>query len=139
MRDVVGEKTQLKCFIENNTLQDPFYQQVILPLFAKRGEEKGFISITPDTRKKPEKFDRIEGNLEPMNRQGRLILNIQEKENPHMQRLEEQFLLISRSMKAPADGPDCIEGGWWLLNENLMKLGEESVIIGKRHTNKKRY
>lgn len=62
-----------------------------------------------------------------------------EKENPHMQRLEEQFLLVSRTMKAPADGPDCIEGGWWLLNENLMKLGEEAVIIGKRITNKKRY
>ena len=66
----------------------------------------GFIGIIPDTRAKPEKFDRIEGNLEPLNRLGKLVLNIDEKDNPHMKRLEEQFKLVNRSMKSPADGPD---------------------------------
>ncbi len=33
-----------------------------------------------------------------------------------MKRLEEQFLLINRAMKSPADGVDCIEGGVWIIN-----------------------
>lgn len=70
IHDYVGDKCQVFYFIENNKLQDPFYEQVFLPLFAAKGQERGFIPISPDTRKKPEKFDRIEGNLEPLNRRG---------------------------------------------------------------------
>lgn len=139
IRDYVNGRTQVYNFIENNKLQDPFYEQVFLPLFAQKGKERGFIGIIPDTRKKPEKFDRIEGNLEPLNRQGRLVLNIDEKTNPHMQRLHEQFLLINRAMKAPADGVDCIEGGVWIINEKISTLSAGSYTIGARHPNKKRF
>lgn len=139
LHDYVGGRKQLRYFIENNSLQDPFYQQVFIPLFAARGMERGFIPISPDERKKPEKFDRIEGNLEPIHRQGRLILNIDEKDDPHMKRLEEQFTLLSRTMKAPADGPDCIEGAWWKLNEMLQSLTDGAIVIGTRHHTKKRY
>lgn len=139
LRDYVGEKTQVYNYIENNKLQDPFYEQVFIPLFAEKGKEKGFVGIIPDTRKKPEKFDRIEGNLEPMNRQGRLILNIDEKDNPHMKRLEEQFLLINRQMKSPADGVDCIEGGVWIINQKISTLSAGSFVVGESYTNSKRY
>ena len=139
IHDYVGDKCQVFYFIENNKLQDPFYEQVFLPLFAAKGQEKGFIPISPDTRKKPEKFDRIEGNLEPLNRQGKLILNIDEKDNPHMQRLEEQFLLLNKRMKAPADGVDCIEGGWYILNSKIRTLTVDSYTIGQHKRSNKRY
>lgn len=140
LRDYVGEKkTQVFYFIENNKLQDAFYQQVFLPLFASKGKENGFIGILPDERRKPEKFDRIEGNLEPLNRKGQLILNIDEKDNPHMKRLEEQFLLINKQMKSPADGVDCIEGGVWIINQKISTLSEGSFTVGQRKTNKKRF
>lgn len=139
LRDYADGRCQLYNYIENNTLQNPFYEQVFLPIFAQKGAEKGFISIIPDERRKPEKFDRIEGNLEPLNRQSRLILNIDEKNNPNMQRLEEQFLLINRGMKSPADGPDCIEGGVFILNAKIQTLSAGSFIVGQRQANKKRY
>lgn len=139
LRDYIADKCQAYYFIENNKLQDPFYEQVFLPLFAAKGQELGFIPISPDTRKKPEKFDRIEGNLEPLNRQGKLILNIDEQNNPHMIRLSEQFLLINKQMKSPADGVDCIEGGWYILNSKIRTLNTESYTIGRRIRNSKRF
>lgn len=139
IKDFVGEKTQVYNFIENNKLQDPFYQQVFIPLFAELSKERGFIGITPDERNKPDKFSRIEGNLEPINRLGNLILNEREKENPHMRRLEEQFLLINPQMKSPADGPDCIEGAVWIVNEKMTALTQGSYTVGRRQRNSNRF
>lgn len=139
IRDYVNERTLYASFIENNTLQDPFYEQVFIPLFAEKGKKQGFIGILPDERKKPPKFDRIEGTLEPLNKQNRLVLNIDEKDNPNMVRLAEQFLLINRAMRSPADGPDCIEGGVWMINKKLQTLSAGGVVIGKNRTTKKRY
>ena len=140
LKRYVSERTQVYNYIENNKLQDPFYEQVFLPLFAEKAKESGFVGITPDTRIKPDKFSRIEGNLEPLNRLGKLIFNEAEKENPHMKRLKDQFLLINAKMKAPADGPDCIEGGVWIINSKISEINPESIIIGHRTFNiKKRY
>jgi hypothetical protein len=131
LRDRIGEKTQPYFYIENNSLQDPFFEQVFKPIFNELGDRRGHISITGDTRDKPDKYVRVEGNLEPLNRAGQLILNIDEKENPHMMRLEEQFLLVNPQMNAPADGPDCIEGGVWIVNQLIAALSFEPVY-GKR-------
>jgi len=138
LRDYIRNRVLAYNYIENNTLQDPFYEQVFRPMFMACGKEKGFINITPDDRKKPDKATRIEGNLEPLNRNGQLIFNIDEKDNPHMQRLEEQFKLFNMQLKAPADGPDCIEGGVWILNKKLSMLGVDSVKTFAKHRNNKR-
>ena len=37
-----------------------------------------------DEEKKTDKATRIEANLEPLNREGNLILNEAERDNPHM-------------------------------------------------------
>lgn len=107
--------------IENNSLQDPFYQQVILPLIYQRANHTGHhLPITPDARKKPEKFYRIEGTLEPLNRLGLLCFNQDEKDNPHMQRMEDQMLGVSITAKT-IDGPDALEGGVWLIKNNIVR------------------
>lgn len=139
LKDYVDDKTQVYNYIENNTLQNPFYEQVFMPLFAQKAKNQGVIGILPDNRKKPDKFSRIEGNLEPLNRQGLLVLNEAERGNPHMKRLEEQFLLINAQMKAPADGPDCVEGGIWIINEKLSALTAGSFTVGRKPAGKKRY
>lgn len=139
LKEFVDGKTQLYNFIENNTLQNPFYEQVFIPLFAQEATEKGFLGITPDERKKPDKFSRIEGNLEPLNRNGFLILNEKEEQNPHMQRLKDQFKLISPRLPHPADGPDTIEGGVWIINQKLTTLTPDTFTIGTKSTNSKRY
>lgn len=130
---------QIYNFIENNKLQDPFYQQVFIPLFMEKAKQKGYyLNIVPDTRIKPDKFSRIEGNLEPLNRNGRLIFNEAEHSNPHMQRLEEQFLLITPQLKAPADGVDAVEGAVFIATQKLRQTSAEQLLIGNRPKNKRR-
>ena len=107
----------VKAYIENNTLQDPFYEQVLLPLIYQQGNASNvFLPVTPDTRKKPEKWSRIEGTLEPINRLGHLIFNEAETDEPGMKRLMAQFRNASRKQRK-LDGVDMVEGGVFLLNE----------------------
>lgn len=136
LEQYAGTGTQVYNYLENNTLQDPFYQQVFLPLFQTAGAAHGhYIHVSPDERKKPEKFVRIEGNLEPLNRVGKLIFNISEKNNPHMQRLEEQFKSVDPQLSAPIDGPDAVEGGYYILNSKNKSM--EPIILGHRTNNNK--
>lgn len=115
------EVENIRIYIENNSLQDPFYQQVILPLiYAQANITKVFLPITPDERKKPEKWSRIEGTLEPINRLGHLIFNETEKDEPNMKRLKAQFKNASRKQKR-LDGPDMVEGA-------VVKLREMEVV-----------
>ena len=131
LNDKCKGKTQVYNYIENNTLQDPFFEQVFKPLFEEVGEKEGYLSIIGDDRKKPDKFVRIEGNLEPLNRNGQLIFNIDEQDNPNMQRLADQFLGVNPQLSYPSDGPDCIEGGVWKINEKIRQLSFQP-ITGKR-------
>jgi hypothetical protein len=111
----------LRVSIENNPLQDPHYQQVLLPLIYQMAETFDFtLPVTEDKRKKPDKFFRIEGTLEPMNRLGNLIFNIAEKKDPHMVRMEDQMLGVS-STATVMDGPDMLEGGSWRLQHNQIQ------------------
>ncbi len=138
LNDKCKGKTQAYNYIENNTLQDPFFEQVFIPLFRKFGEERGHLPISGDDRKKPDKFVRIEGNLEPLNRNGQLIFNVDEQDNPNMQRLAEQFLAINPQLTFPADGPDNIEGGIAKINEKLRTPSVGSMQVGRRPQNKHR-
>lgn len=136
---VKSTSVQLYNFVENNKLQDPFYEQVFKPLFAQKAKEKGYyLNIAPDTRTKPDKFSRIEGNLEPINRSGRLVFNEAEKGNPHFERMAEQFLLITPQLKAPADGPDCVEGGVWIATQKNREHSSQALTMVKRPRNKRR-
>ncbi len=128
----VGSKTTVYNYIENNSLQDPFFRQVFMPLVAQKRKEKGVdLNIIPDEEKKTEKGTRIEANLEPLNREGRLVLNIDEKDDPHMKRLDDQFRLFTLAMKFPADGLDCIEGAKRVIERKMSQLAPPVVIPAK--------
>lgn len=138
-KDYVGDKTQLYSFIENNSLQDPFYQQVLLPLIFDKGKVTGLVlGVTPDDRDKPDKYFRIEGTLDPLNRMGLLILNIDEKEDPHMKRLEAQFKSVSANSKT-MDGPDAVEGGVHIIKNKVATEAAGGIEVFKRKPNKKRF
>lgn len=134
----IPSSVQVYNYIENNSLQDPFFEQVIKPLFNEMSASRGIISLLGDTRKKPDKFQRIEGNLQPLNDSGRLIFNAGKQDNEHFIRAKEQFLLVSPTMKAPADCPDCIEGGVWITKQKIHTLSDNSMLIIKRKKNNKR-
>jgi hypothetical protein len=139
--DYVKGRNTTYNYIENNKLQDAFYQQVYIPAFAAAREEFGgrVVNISPDERKKPEKAIRIEGGLEPLNRRGCLVLNESEKNNPHMRRLEDQFKKFNLRLTFPADGPDCIEGGFFIANMKLSQFTPGSYSVGKVRGHSKRY
>ncbi|MCB6230854.1 hypothetical protein [Flavobacterium psychrophilum] len=124
-----------RIYIENNSLQDPFYEQVLLPLIYQRSRENGFtIPITPDSRRKPDKFFRIEGTLEPHNRLGRLIFNVDQKEEPNMVRTHDQMLAVSPTTKI-MDAPDAIEGACWLIQNRVVKKNS-IYVVGQRSSRK---
>ena len=50
-----------------------------------------------------------------------------------------KFLLLNKRMKAPADGVDCIEGGWYILNSKIRTLTVDSYTIGQHKRSNKRY
>ena len=130
--EYVGGKTPVYCYMENNRLQDPFFQQVFKPLVGKVRRERGIqLYIQPDEARKTEKGTRIEANLEPLNREGNLIFNESEKNNPHLKRLEDQFRLFTLRLRFPADGPDCVEGGLRILKKKVQQLESVTVV---RHT-----
>lgn len=138
MHDHVGDQTQAYVYIENNTLQDPFYEQVLRPLIFTEGEKRGSVlPILPDDRRKPDKYFRIEGTLQPLNEMGLLVFNEDEKNDPHMRRLADQFKSVSPRSKT-MDGADCVEGGVWILNNKLLDMSD-GIKINKRGRNKKRY
>lgn len=132
IRDYVNERTQVYYAVECNGFQDAWYQDVFLPALRIMERTKGTLPITPDDRDKPDKFSRIEGNLEPLNRRGQLIFNVAEKEDPHMKRLDEQFLAIEPQLSAHDDGPDATEGGVWMLNTKLRQMGPINVTPQRR-------
>lgn len=139
MRDYVGGRTTVYYYIENNSLQNPFYEQVFLPKFAERGKKDGnSVGVTPDTRNKGDKFTRIEGTLEPLVRTGSLVLNEAEKGCPHMQRLESQFLTVSPRLKAPVDGVDATEGGVVVVRGKMGDFTQQHTFI-QRQRNPKRF
>ena len=139
-RDYIGNKTASYYYVENNTLQDPFYQQVLLPLIHQRGmnDPNGVLPLSPDDRKKPEKWTRIEATLEPLNRLGQLIFNEKEKGNPHMERLAKQFLNAKPNSKN-LDGLDMVEGGVHLIKEKISIEAVGGIETFARHTNTKRF
>jgi hypothetical protein len=127
--EYAGGKVPVYCWMENNKLQDPFFQQVFLPIVRRVRREKNIaLYIRGDEEKKTDKATRIEANLEPLNRDGHLILNESEKDNPHMKRLEEQFKLFTLRLDYPADGPDTVEGGNKKIDEKI-RDAEPAIII----------
>ncbi|MDH6357234.1 hypothetical protein [Parabacteroides sp. PF5-9] len=125
----VAGRCPVYLYMENNSLQDPFYQQVFKKHLAQiRKERKTNITVLPDEGKKPDKAVRIEADLEPLNREGRLVLNIAEKEDPNMVELDNEFKYFKLSLPYPADGLDCLQGGNKIIENKVAELAPVTVI-----------
>ncbi|SUJ26443.1 Uncharacterised protein [Sphingobacterium spiritivorum] len=109
-------------YIENNSLQDPFYQQVIKPSLYKKAEDEqiNVPSLREDTRKKPEKYDRIEGTLQPIDKAGNLLFDKKLEGDKHMKKMESQMLAVSPNAKY-MDGPDALEGAVWIIQNRKVR------------------
>lgn len=138
MKGYVNGATNLFHYMENNKLQDPFYSQVFMPLLRQQCSERSEqLNIRGDERKKTDKATRIEANLEPLDREGRIIFNEDEQNSPGMKELVDQFKLFDTQMKYCADGPDAVEGGYSLMVERERR-SEPCVTISARDMSRMR-
>lgn len=124
----------------------PWIDEMFIQELAQSNAKHGFKLVPKaDDRDKPDKYHRIESNLEPLNREDieknvvpRLYFNIDEKGTVHMDNMEGQFLALSPTSRAHDDGPDAVEGGVWIVNNKATgDLSKMQVIRPPR--NPKRY
>lgn len=102
----VGGRAAILFYIEANFIQD-----MMLEEFRKAGAACGrHIPVRGDTRKKPDKFARIEA-IQPFFERGLVILNEAEKDSDGMRVLVDQLLMFDRGSRANDDAPDALEGG----------------------------
>lgn len=112
-----------------------FMQDLLLDEFRKYGEKVGYqIPIVGDTRKKPDKFARIEA-LQPLFERGDIIFNELERESQGMQVLVEQLLCFEKGSKINDDAPDALEGGIWKLSNSVRKINNR-YAVGHRASRK---
>lgn len=138
-KQIVGNECPVFILVENNSLQNPFYEQVLTPLVFQREKElKTSLGMGDDDQKKPEKWTRIEASLEHLVRQGKLVFNIKEKENPHMVRMEAQFITASATSKT-LDGPDMVQGGVKIIQDKTAVQTVGGIETIRRPTNSKRW
>lgn len=131
---LVEDKTAVYFYIEWPWIDDMLKQEI------KQANQRHnqTLALRADDRKKPEKFYRIESNLEPLNRSGKLIFNEDLKGNPYMKNMEFQFLALSPKSRAHDDGPDAVEGAVWRVNQKAKESkGAPTIYELKRNT--KRY
>lgn len=132
--DIAGDRC---CYF---LMEEVFMQDVIRKEISDAGAKQGrSIPIRGDRRRKPDKFMRIETLLEPLHRNGELYLNEYERDNPHMQRLAEQFVALAPGSRAHDDGPDAVEGAVWAITERKRKGKADGIVTVSNPVNSKRF
>ena len=115
-----------------------FMQDIILDEFTTEGELRGYqLPIMPDTRKKPEKIQRIEA-VSPLWERGFVFYNEALKDSPDMQVGIEQTLALERGSHAHDDAPDADEGAIWFLQRNT-RQANYIPRFGRRPTSKNQW
>ena len=116
-------------------IEASFMQDILLDEFTTEGEIRGYqLPITGDTRKKPDKFQRVEA-ISPLWERGFVYYDISQKEDPDMQAGVEQTLAFEKGMAGNDDAPDADEGAIWILQRNARQESFQPVF-GKRPTAK---
>ena len=116
-------------YIEANFLQD-----IILDEFTREESLRGYqLPIRADRRKKPDKFQRVEG-VSPLWERGFVFYNELAKKDPDMEVALEQTLAFEKGMSGHDDGPDADEGAIYILQQHSRQMALEP-IIGQRTQN----
>lgn len=122
------ENVAVTFYMEANFMQD-----IILDEFATEGNLRGYqLPIIPDTRKKPEKIQRIEA-VSPLWERGFVFYNEALKDSPDMEVGIEQTLALERGSRVHDDAPDADEGAIWYLQRNTRQETFKPVAISRRH------
>ncbi|MGL4518442.1 MAG: hypothetical protein ACRCUJ_01720 [Phocaeicola sp.] len=112
----------------NIYMEANFMQDTILDEFTQEGNLRGYqLPLIPDTRKKPEKFARVEA-ISPLWERGFIYYNEEQKDDPDMVVGIEQTLAFEKGMRGHDDGPDADEGALWKLQKQVREENFEPRI-----------
>ena len=102
----------------NFYMEASFMQDILLDEFTTEGNNRGYqLPISGDTRKKPDKFQRIEA-ISPLWERGFVFYDQAQKDDPDMQAGLEQLLAFEKGMAGNDDAPDADEGAIYILQKN---------------------
>lgn len=119
-------------YMETNMLQE-----LILDEFRKQGKARGkVIPVKGDSRKKPDKFARIEA-MQPLFEQHLVVFNKAERDSPGMQVLVEQLLATERGSRMHDDAPDALESAIWMLNRRWGRTAENIQAVRPRASSRR--
>lgn len=122
----IAGRVPVQFYMESNFMQD-----LILDEFRKVGEATGLhIPIKGDSRKKPDKFARIE-TMQPLFERGLIIINSLEKDSNGVKILIEQLLMFQHGSHTHDDAPDALESAIWMLSRNVRTTNNSFFSIKK--------
>lgn len=131
----VGGKVPVFFLIEWPSIDDTLKQEI-----EKANKRHGVtLPLKADDRVKPDKFFRIESLLEPLNRNEKLLFNIDFKDTDHMKVTEQLFKALSPTSRAHDDPPDAVEGAVFTINAKTLADPSKIKTILPTRTNPKRY
>jgi predicted phage terminase large subunit-like protein len=117
-------------YIEANFLQD-----IILDEFTTEGNLRGYqLPIRPDTRKKPDKFQRIE-SISPLWERGCVWYNQDLQKDRDTLTGIEQLLAFEKGTRTHDDAPDADEGAIYILQKRT-RIETFTPRFGTRTTSK---
>lgn len=130
INDYINGRVPVLYYMESNFLQD-----LILEEFRTVGNSYGHqIPIRGDSRKKPDKFSRIEA-MQPLFERGLIIINEKEKDSNGIKVLVEQLLMFEKGSRTNDDAPDALEGAVFLLNKRT-QTSQARYIAGAKSNRK---
>ena len=107
-------------------------QATLLDDFEVEGKERGYqLPITPDHRKKPDKFMRVEA-VSPLWERGFVSYDASQRNDPDMLRGLDQTLAFEKGMRGHDDAPDADEGAIWYLQRFTRAAADPPKFIRRR-------
>lgn len=122
----------------NFYMEASFMQDILLDEFTTEGNSRGYqLPISGDTRKKPDKFQRIEA-ISPLWERGFVFYDMAQKDDPDMQAGLEQLLAFEKGMAGNDDAPDADEGAIYILQKNT-RMQLYKPVFGHRTSPKNQW
>lgn len=130
LHESMPEDVICKYMMEANFLQD-----LILDEFTAEGNLRGYqLPIAPDTRKKPDKYQRIEA-ISSLWERGFVFYNIDLKDDPDTLAALDQTLAFEKGSRAHDDAPDADEGAIYKLQKTARTEAFEPRFAKRQSTN----
>ena len=126
-----GVAPMCEFYMEANFLQD-----LLIDEYVVEGMNRNYqLPVRPDNRKKPQKFQRVEG-VSPFFERGMVIWDRKLKGDKDAQTAVDQFLAFEPGSRIHDDAPDAFEGAVFLLQQRARSSSFQRIIGTRDNSNR---